>query len=387
ESGARVAVRNSISRKDADFDVFARTLADLFVAGQALDWPAITGDADRSVTLPKPAWTNEAHWTDSEEVREYLKSTLPHPFLGRRQNQSGFSWHSELNTKAFPYLKDHRLQSDKIFPGAGYMDMIVRVGRELHGDKPLEIENAQILDALFLPDDADILLSSLYDPTRQRASVQSRQRDADDDWIARSQAFLRATDVPAPKAPAFDPTAKSVTEIPVDCAYDVDASLPFVNYGPAFQVIEQLWMSRGRVVARMKAPDAILDQFDRYEVHPALLDGCLQLCDPRMTPARIRKGRQPGDPIYLPIGARQMRFYKRFPQEIMVHAKHRFDEATQTGEAEFIVTDLDGEVLAIAEGLAMQALPTKAAEAGEDGPKPQFARQVLSALREPFVPA
>ena len=387
ESGARIEVMNSISRKDADFDVFARTLADLFVAGQTLDWPAITGNADRSIKLPPPAWSNEAHWTDSEEVREYLKSARPHPFLGMRQNLSSHSWRAEINTKSFPYLKDHRLQADKIFPGAGYMDMIVRLGRDLHGVKPIEIENAQILDALFLPDDADILLNSSYDPTRQRAFVHSRQRDTDDEWIARSQAFLRATDVPAPKAPSFDPTTKSMTEIPVDCAYDVDTSLPFVNYGPAFQVIDKLWMGRGRVVARMTAPDAIIGHFDQYEAHPALLDGCLQLCDPRMTPARIRKGREPGDPIYLPIGARQMRFYKRFPKEIMVYARHRFDAATQTGEAEFIVTDLDGEVLAAAEGLAMKALPTKAADAAADGPKPQFARQVLSAVRDPFVPS
>ncbi|MEO0371732.1 MAG: SDR family NAD(P)-dependent oxidoreductase, partial [Pseudomonadota bacterium] len=385
EQGARVSILNSISRKEADFDAFARTMADLFVAGETLDWAAITGDVADEVTLPKTAWADVQHWSDSEEIRKFLTGYPIHPFLGEPVHQSSTGYSSEFNTKSFPFLKDHRLQADTIFPGAGFVDAIVQMGRDLHGDKPLEVENSKILDALFLPDEADVFFNSTLDADRQIARLHSRIRGEGDDWVERSNAFLRVTDVPAPKAPSFNTQAKSVQEIPIDCVYDVDKSLPFVNYGPAFQVIGQLWMSRDAVFAKLSAPEDIQDHFDRFEVHPALLDGCLQLCDPRMAPGRIRKGRDHGDPIFLPIGARRMRFYHRLPKEIFVYAKHSFDEARQTGEASFVVTDPDGRVLITAEGLEMKALPTKASEEATTGPVPQFARQRLVALRDPFV--
>ncbi len=384
EKGARVSILNSISRKEPDFDAFARTMADLFVAGQALDWRGITGGDGKAVELPKTAWADTAHWSESEEVRRYLKEVPTHPFLGQQRNQTAQVYQSEFNTKSFPFLKDHRLQSDTIFPGAGFVDMIVQLGRDLHGDKPLEVENAKILDALFLPDEADVFLTTSIDASRQIVQLHSRVRGESEDWTERSNALLRATDVPAPKAPSFNIDAKSVQEIPIDCAYDVDKSLPFVNYGPAFQVIERMWMSRDVVFAKLSAPEEILDHFDSFQAHPALLDGCLQLCDPRMSPGRIRKGREPGDPIFLPIGARRMRFYHRFPKDILVYAKHSYDKVRQVGEASFTVTDLDGMVLATAEGLEMTALPTKAAEQQASGPVEQFARQRLVALRDAF---
>ncbi|MEL7253208.1 MAG: SDR family NAD(P)-dependent oxidoreductase [Pseudomonadota bacterium] len=385
EKGARARVLNSLSRKAGDFETFARTMADLFVAGQDLNWPAITGGVDKSIPMPKIAWAQVPHWSESEEVQRYLKAEPAHLFLGHRRNQSGVAYSSEFNTKTHPFLKDHRLQADTIFPGAGFVDMILRMGRDRHGDKPLEVENARILDALFLPDEADVFLSGTFDEGRQIARLHSRVRGEGDEWTERSTGVLRATDVPAPKAPVFKRDAKGVEEIPVSCVYDVDKSLPFVNYGPAFQVVEKLWMSRNAVFAKLTAPDEIMGHFDRFEAHPALLDGCLQLCDPRMTQARIRTPRAPGDPIFLPIGARRMRFYHRFPREIFVHARHSYDEARQVGEASFVVTDAAGTVLATAEGLEMKALPTKPVEEVETGPQPQFARQKLVPLREPFA--
>lgn len=382
--GAQVQVLNSISRKEPDFEVFPRTLAALFVRGIDPDWKAITGEAPKDIDLPKEAWIDEPHWTDSEESRKGLFGAAPHPFLGERVDGIGTSWRSEINTKAYPFLKDHRLQAETIFPGAGYVDMLLAVGRELFGDVPLEIGEGILHDALFLSDDKDVFFNTVYSPERSWAKLYSRTRDGKDDWVLRAEGVVRPTDVAPPNSPRFDPDAKSSQEIELEFVYDVDSTTGFVNYGACFQVIEQLWMNGRKTVAKISTPEGINNHFERFFAHPALLDGCLQITDPRMAPKTIRNKRQAGDPIALPVGFKRMRFFAPLSQDILVHASR--PKASDRGDpvASFVVTDLDGNVLMTADGLAMRALETRAAPSGEEETEAHFVTQSLTELRDDF---
>ncbi|MBR9819790.1 MAG: SDR family NAD(P)-dependent oxidoreductase [Rhodobacteraceae bacterium] len=382
EAGAKVDVFQSLSRKEADFDIFARTAAQLFVSGYALDWDALTGGAEAPVALPRNHWMQESLWQDSEESRRQLYGARQHPFLGRKSADAGNAWWMELNTKAWPFLKDHRMQSETLFPGAGYLETLVALGVELYGDKPLELSDTILHEALFLEEDQDMLLSLAWSPDRKRAKLFSRPRDSRDDWVLRSEGKLRATDVPAPADRPFDPATTALEEVDVAHVYDVDASQGFVNYGPAFQVIEQIWVGEHEAVARIKAPAAIAGQTDIFYIHPSLMDGCLQMCDPRISRSSIRTPRKAGDPAYLPVGARRLRFYGRLPDEVMAHAHRAENPVTGEIEAHFIVTDMAGRVLFQAEGLMTQALPTKAATEDSGEIAPNFVEQGLSEIRD-----
>lgn len=384
--GAQVQVLNSISRKEPDYDVFPRTLAALFVRGIAPDWTAISGQAPKQFDLPKQSWVCEAHWTDSEESRKGLFGPAPHPFLGERGEGTGNSWRAEINTKAYPFLKDHRLQAETIFPGAGYVDVLLAAGREIFGDVPLEVGEGVIHDALFLADDKDVFLNTVYSPERSWARLYSRTRDGKDDWVLRAEGVVRPTDVAPPSAPKFDPEAKSSKEIALEYVYDVDSTGPFVNYGETFQVIERLWMNGRKTVAKITTSEGLANHFDRFLAHPALLDGCLQITDPRMSPKSIFNKRRPGDPIALPVGFKRMRFYAPLTREIMVYASR--PKATEGGDpvASFVVTDLEGKVLMTADGLAMRALETSAASSASEDTQAHFVVQSFAEVRDEFKP-
>lgn len=382
--GAQVEVLNSISRKESDFSAFSKALASLFVRGIEPDWTALVGARPSHVDLPRQSWQNEDHWHDSEEARTRLFSPPSHPFLGDRSEGVETSWRSEINTQAYPFLKDHRLQAETIFPGAGYVDMLFALGRELFGDVPLEITDALIYDALFLADGKAVLLNSVYSSDRSRAQLYSHTRDSKDDWTLRSEGFVRPTDVAPPKPPKFDPTAKSVKEVDLEFVYDVDEQTPFVNYGSDFQVIRKLWMTGRKTVAQISMTDGIRNNFGRFLAHPALLDGCLQVTDPRMSPKSILQKRKAGDPIALPIGFRRMRFYAPLPSEIMVHASRSIDTKSGEAAADFTVTDMEGNVLLTADGLMMKALETKAAKSEEDDVRAHFVRETQSEIQDDF---
>ncbi len=382
EKGARVQVMSSLSRKEGDFDVLARTAANLFVQGHDLDWQSITGGATHTVNLPLNRWMEEPLWQDSEESRKQLNTPWSHPFLGMPTTHATKSWMMEINTKAWPFLKDHRMENDTLFPGAGHVEMMIALGREVHGDKPIEIQNAIIHEALFIPDDKDLLLSSAFSKEQRKIEIFSRFRDVRDDWVLRSECKLRVTDVPAPKVAKFDADHTTLRDTDLSLVYDVDASQSFVNYGECFQVIEKLWLGRNKSVAKMRAPKGIAGQTNIFFAHPALLDGCLQISDPRMDVGKIDKERKPGDPVYLPVGARRIRFYAPFPDEIMVHAQRYLNAETQEVEANFSVTNMDGDVLMRADGLMMRSLATGETVQDDEAIKPNFVEQSYTELRD-----
>lgn len=382
EAGAPATVLNSLTRGGNDFDDIARAAASLFVEGHDLDWSAICGRAATRVDLPRYAWAEEAHWHDSEESRAMLGAGIKHPFLGQRERGNGTTWTSEINLRAYSWLKDHRLQSDVIFPAAGYLDSLIAMGRELFGDgKPIEIEDAHVHEALFIAPEDEVLFSAVYSADRGSARVYSRIRDGGEDWVLRSDARIRATDVPPPAARRFDPRRKGLSVIDRDYAYDVDGRHNFINYGDAFHGIREIWMTGTKTFARIKMTEGARSASFRHPAHPVMLDACLQVVDPRFTLAKVRRGRQPGDPVYLPVGAAKIRVYDDFPEEIFVEATQVKDPARLDATAGFIVRDGDGRVLMTVDGLRMRALQGRVA-AEEDGEVPaHFVRQDLIELR------
>jgi acyl transferase domain-containing protein len=135
----------------------ARGAAALFAMGYPLNWQAITGTPTGHVELPQNQWVEEPFWQDSEESRGLLFTPVKHPFLGMPERGNGTTWTSEINLKAYPYLKDHRMQSDVIFPAAGYVDTMIALCRDQFGpDKIIEVENAVIHEALFINADDEV---------------------------------------------------------------------------------------------------------------------------------------------------------------------------------------------------------------------------------------
>lgn len=383
EAGATVSVLNSLSRKAPDFDTVAQAAAALFVQGHDLDWQAISGVASVRVELPPNAWMEEPFWQDSEESRSLLFKPVKHPFLGQREQGNGTTWLSEINLKAYAYLKDHRMQADTIFPAAGYIDTIIAMCRERFGpDNAIEIEDAIIHEALFIDPEAEIIFSSLYDPARGWVRLYSRVRDADDDWVLRSEARVRITDVKAPPAKAFDPDRKGLQEIDVDYVYDADVTSAFINYGDAFQTIEQVWMTGSKTFARIRLSDEARSTQSRHHAHPTMLDGCLQVLEPRMTLKRVKQGRQPGDPVCLPVGVGRIRVFGDFPEEVFVEADQIKPTRDQNPTAGFTVRDAEGNVLMTVERLKVSILPNNAAEATGDDVPAHFVRQEMVELHD-----
>lgn len=114
--------------------------------------------------LPSYVWDHsKKHWHESRLSRDYrLRSQPYHDLLGVRMTELTTiepRWRHMVNLATLPWLADHVIDGLIIFPGAGYVCMvleaILQISRELYPDTGLEavsFQNISFLRALVIPD-------------------------------------------------------------------------------------------------------------------------------------------------------------------------------------------------------------------------------------------
>ncbi|KAE8133672.1 lovastatin nonaketide synthase [Aspergillus pseudotamarii] len=106
--------------------------------------------------LPSYPWDHgRSYWFESRisSAHRYRKRAV-HPLLGVEQEnttESEIKWRNFLRTKEIPWLKDHRIQGQPVFPAAGYTCMAWEAAMEISDDRPVqlfEIHNLEIGQAI-----------------------------------------------------------------------------------------------------------------------------------------------------------------------------------------------------------------------------------------------
>src|SRR5207245_1855165 len=127
-------------------------LGALFCAGRRVNWAAVfSGSANQFVRLPSYPWQRERCWQECEDVRNSKLGPPGHPLLGRRSRSAVVCWKNFLDLRLLPWLKDHVIHRCVVFPAVGYIEMALSAAREVFGDVPCVIEQAEFQRALPLP--------------------------------------------------------------------------------------------------------------------------------------------------------------------------------------------------------------------------------------------
>src|SRR5205807_9096075 len=78
-----------------------------------------------------------------------------------------------------------------------------------------------------------------------------------------------------------------------------------LEYGPAFQAVSQLWTGPSKVLATLELAEGLVDELQRYHLHPVLLDACFQTLISTMP-----NSDEPRQSVtYLPVGVESVRRY------------------------------------------------------------------------------
>ncbi|KAI0442806.1 polyketide synthase [Xylaria telfairii] len=275
----------------------------------------VNGHADGNFVpgLPGYAWNHSTqHWAESRLSREYrFQRFPPHELLGSPiagTNRSTPIWRSFIRTSDIPWLVDHKLGSDVVMPGAGYIAMAIEAARLLTGVTEETIAGYRLreigfLNALTVPDttpgvEVQITLSPCSDKELDSKgwydfdvwSVSSA--GADSSWIQHCKGSVRAETVanakeaattftaPAPLAESFFAADAPVREVTPDAVF---RGLRAMNlfHGPIFQNLLGSRAASTKSITTLAVSPAATPSGNTigeqpYVIHPTTLDSLIQ---------------------------------------------------------------------------------------------------------------
>ena len=352
----KATVVHSLRRENEEYTTMLKALATLYTVGCPMSWEALVPKHGRFVPLPRYRWDHSKYWSESEESRDSRIGADIHPLLGHRLKAALPTWEKELAGHAVGYLSDHCVQGQALLPGTSYLELAAIAARELHGPGRHVLESIDMSRACFISDEDVTTIQVTTDPSQSVFRVMSRMKNSSDPaWTAHVTGKIIAFGADDDEPAMLDVDAvraRCLTEFSAKETYPRLAELG-LEYGPAFQGIDKLWAGDGEALAWIVAPEEIAASIENYEVHPAMLDACLQtlIC----AIPRGDRNSTDGNTVYLPVEFRHVRIHDRIPAKIWSHA--RLIESEDAGIlADIRVYDGKGRTLVEIRGVRCQAV-------------------------------
>jgi len=307
--------------------------------------------AGRFTSLPNYPWQREKLWHPvTSESYGLLARKKVHPLLGYPVPQHELLWENQLDTQMQPFLADHNVGGAVVFPGAAFAELALAAALQAHPDEFIEIEELEIRSPLLLSHDHSKVLRFSLKAADGRFTLRSRELAKSSDWLQHSvgrvliEASGKALDLAAPdipnRAPDFDHAGHSRLTESVG-----------LEYGAAFQAISHGWVDGNQAFGMFTLPETIRADFNRYYLHPALLDCAFQLVFQILKEAIAQHEGMAFVPVK--IGRIHLRSNKALPVCAQATVLHR---APHSLNAEFILYDADGLAIAVVNDVRFRAV-------------------------------
>jgi myxalamid-type polyketide synthase MxaE and MxaD len=363
-AGASIA---SLRRNADERGTLLEALGALHVGGVDVEWNRLLPGRARSVSLPGYPWQRERYWIDLEPSsaitpRSSGARRAGHPLLGEAffpaDRPGTHYWEQWLSVSALPYLDEHRVRDQVVFPGAGYVEMALLAGAEIYGEGGFILEDLSFEHLLTLTaGGARRVQVALRDDDGERALFEVSTRDEESrTWTRHARGTLR--DVAADLHDGWE----SPQRVQERCATVREGAAHYarmearqIHYGPSFQGVERLWMGEAEVLGRVQLPEAAGDA-SPYQLHPAMLDACFQV-------AAALFGVGAPDTTFVPVEIERFRVHQRLPRAAWVRAwlADPARESAAFPSVDLSIVDDEGQPLIEVKGLRVHAMARDAA--------------------------
>jgi polyketide synthase 12 len=289
-AGIDVTTVGSMRRGHGGPDEFARAAAEAFCRGVPVDWRAAFRSDGPPVDLPTYAFQHTRYWVDGAgapalSAVELGQIAAGHPILGAAvelPDSDGLLFTGRLSAATQPWLTEHVVLDTLLLPGAAFVELALRAGREVDCGR---IEELALHAPMLLPDHGGVAVRVSVggsDVSGRRTIVVHSRRESTTDEMSAGNWLLHLEGTLAP-AESGQETALSqawppagAEPIDIDGIYSRLAALGY-EYGPSFQGIRALWQHGDEMFAEIALPAGPRADAGRYDLHPALLDAALQV--------------------------------------------------------------------------------------------------------------
>jgi len=283
-----------------------------FVRGAARRWPNLTAwlplgarvrvdwsafhqpyAAGRpSIALPTYPFERQRHWMVQKQglPRPALQPAPAdgHPLLGRRVRSAlrEVQFEADLSSDGVAYLRDHRVFETPILPAAAFFELGLAAGQahftstSTSTSAAVSLQDVEIHEALVVEDQTSRAMQVILSPEPKATAafrIFSIGQDGDDDWAC------TPADTFAPVQPpchSITPRSKRSRRAARTSARPRSTTLCWPRTAwPSAAVCAACSTSGGARVrpwAKIQLPEPQQSESQRFQLHPALLDACIQ---------------------------------------------------------------------------------------------------------------
>jgi polyketide synthase PksL len=319
-------------------------LASRWVAGEDVDWDSLYASAKpQLIAAPTYPFARERYWVSDSLIpeRPLLANANLHPLIAYNSSTlKEVRFSSSLPDTAF-YAVDHQVNDEKIFPGAGFLEMAciaanmaseqrVRRIRDIVWMQPVRFQSGPLVLRTILRltgDGVEFVITSLDD--ENESIVHAEGRLGLSDW-----------------ADATDSDERLVPQtLKAHCASIEDGTAYYerfralgLQYGPSFQTIQELHLGDRFALAKLKLAGHLESDFGQFILHPSIIDGALQ------TIAGLA-GRVAPETPHLPFALDEIEILKPVPQTCYAYAEFAGDHNGAVTKFNIKLLNESGEVL------------------------------------------
>ncbi|EED13058.1 polyketide synthase, putative [Talaromyces stipitatus ATCC 10500] len=264
-------------------DSILETAGNLFLQNIPLDWSVICPPGKIVRNLPQYSWKHDtSFWAENRLASQFrFREFLPHDLLGTRVVEvfNENCWRNKLALDDLPWLQGHEIDSQIVFPGAGYICIVGEAIRQLSGATSYTLNNVSITAGLILEHDKLVEIVTRLTPN----AVESDET-ASYSFQITSYDGSRWTKHCSGEIKGFVDKSVSteISDYP-DLSRQVDANEWYTvlnrigfNYKGFFRGLQQISASPVNMEAVATVP-FVKDTRTHYAIHPGIIDQCFQL--------------------------------------------------------------------------------------------------------------
>jgi acyl transferase domain-containing protein len=291
---------SALTRNQHSVESFLTALGKLYALNISIDLKTLIPNGSCLPDLPRYPWNHEdSYWYESRLSKEWRFRKYPyHDLLGARCAESTDlepSWRNLLHLQNAPWIRDHKVGDDIIFPLAGYIALVGEAIRQLtEVDEGYSLRNVIVSTALVVPEGKPTEIITTFRPQRLTTTLNSQWWEFTVasyngfTWTKHCTGEITATS-----------TSLGVAEIPENLPRKIPPQVWYntlrkagMDLGTCFQTLGAIETSsmverraRGTIPIRLQGDEA------NYHIHPTIMDGTVQLFGPAAINGSTRRVR------------------------------------------------------------------------------------------------
>ena len=322
----------SLNRKFPEQTRMLESLGELYNLGYKIDWRSITPAGGQFIPVPTYPWQKERYWSESQAyAQDHLGSNSNNVFLSNRLSSAQAIWTVEISEQFLPFLHEHKVNDEIIFPGMGYVDAVLAVCSTSVDAETYVLSEFEIHNMLFVESAQVQVLSISYDELTQVFSVHSQQKSKDANWKHHvTGKVIEAHYSIANKTIDIGSLKTRISkEVNTEEMYKLLDNRG-LSYGPKFQCAKEVWTTENEILIHI----ATEEDCSTSLLYPTLTDTALHSI------LTIVPGKTP----YVPVSADKIIFNKSPGNTCWCHGKITKQDETSF-EASYFFYDDDGQLL------------------------------------------